>query len=134
MHFHFAIASVSVPIVPVILYNLSLPICLSIFSPEPPIHQRHKDNEKELRRNSAPDTSSICWVLLLHKRAGGVDAADGSEEHLNTARDGSARSTSDVVGLEGDDGWEIGIAAGYAEEDSWLESVYDRGMLSLGKT
>lgn len=110
----------SIPIVRVILNSPSLPIGLSILPLEPPIHESHENHQEELRRDGAPHAGSITRVLLLHEAARGVDATDGCEEHLDAAGDGTPGCASDVVGLKGDDGGEVGVAAGDAEEDSYM--------------
>lgn len=110
----------SIPIVRIILNRPSLPVSLSILPLKPPIHESHENHQEELRRHGAPHTGLIIGVFLLHERARGVDATDGCEEHLDAAGDGTPGCASDIVGLKGDDGGEVGVAAGDTEEDSYM--------------
>jgi len=119
INFHL-IKSISVSVAEAffLLNQLLSLISRAILLPKMQEHDRTQGDQQELCSYRAPHTGSICRIFFLHERRAGIYAPNRREYELHAICDTSPRITAHIVGLECNDGRQVGITAADSEEDT----------------
>jgi hypothetical protein len=93
-------------------------------------HTAEDQQHDELQAHRDPKAEKVFWLIVLAERRGRQDAARGAEADLQGAGHDSLGLAADVVGVVGQDGGDIALAPGLAEEDA---EVFHRVVLVVGR-
>lgn len=80
------------------------------------VHEACNDHDQCRRNDGRVDTWSVAWLILGAEDGGSNDTTDTSCTDQRGGGEGALPLATQIVGLVGEDGGDVGVAGGGGEE------------------